>query len=74
MPVFREIPVAGITTVTVQVAVLPYFSVAVIVAVPAPTAVSTPSTTVTTFSFDVVQLTLASLTSVGRTIAFSVSV
>ena len=72
----RAMPVAGITfalTVISQVAdISPAF--AVIVALPALSAVTTPSTTVATVSSDDVHATVLSVASSGVTVAVSVSV
>ena len=62
----------ALCTVTLQVAVLP-FTVAVIVAVPGATAVTTPSLTVATSALSVAQATVSSVPS-GATVAFNVIV
>ena len=66
------IPVTGTRTVTVQVAFWPPEAVAVIVAVPAPTAVTFPPETVATDGLDVVQVTVLLVALDGVTVAVSV--
>ena len=58
-------PVTGTRTVTVQVAFWPPDVVAVIVAVPGPTAVTLPPETVATEAFEVVQVTVLLVAFVG---------
>ena len=70
---FRLTPDARTLTVTSQVAVLPFAVVTVIVAVPAPTAVTVPFTTVATLVLEDVQVKLLSVVSTGATVAVKVS-
>lgn len=65
-------PVTGTRTVTVQVAFWPPDVVAVIVAVPGPTAVTLPPETVATEAFEVVQVTVLLVAFDGLTVAVSV--
>lgn len=65
-------PVRGCETVTVHVAFCPPEAVAVIVAVPPPTAVTLPPETVATEALDVVQVTDLSVAFDGETVAVSV--
>ena len=65
-------PVTGTGTVTVQVAFWPPDVVAVIVAVPGPTAVTLPPETVATEAFEVVQVTVLLVAFDGVTVAVSV--
>lgn len=65
-------PVTGTRTVTVQVAFWPPLDVAVIVAVPAPIAVTLPPETVATEALEVVQVTVLSVASDGETVAVNV--
>ena len=70
----RETLSTGILTVTSQFALLPPFA-AVMLQVPAPTAVTVPScATVATASLSLDQVTVLSVTSIGRTVAVSFSV
>ena len=57
--------IIGSVTVTLHIAILPLLVAAVIVAVPTPTAVITPSETVTTLVLLVVHITLLSVASFG---------
>ena len=66
------IPVTGTRTVTVQVAFWPPEVVAVIVAVPAPTAVTLPPETVATEALLVVHVTVLSVALDGETVAVRV--
>ena len=70
----RVMPVASITTETLQVAVKPLWVVAVIVALPTPTATTTPSVTVATVVSELVHVTVLSVTSLGKTVAVIVAV
>ena len=69
----RLTPDARTLTVISQVAVFPFAVVTVIVAVPAPTAVTVPFATVATFALDVFQVKVLSIVSAGTTVAFNVS-
>ena len=70
---FKLTPDARTLTVTSQVAILPFEVVTVIVAVPAPTAVTVPFTTVATLASDVDQVNVLSVVSAGATVAVKVS-
>lgn len=64
--------VTGTRTVTVQVAFCPPEAVAVIIAVPGPTAVTLPPETVATEALEVVQATVLSVALDGLTVAVRV--
>ena len=69
------IPVTEVITVTAHVAVLPPSCVvAVMVAVPLDIGVTTPLRTVATFGLLLVQVTVLSPASAGKTVGVSVSV
>ena len=68
---FKETPITGTTTVTVQVAVLPLFVFTVIVAVPAFLAVTKPLLTVATLESLVVHVTLLFVALLGVIVAVS---
>ena len=70
---FRLTPVMGTLTVTAQVADFPP-AAAVMVAVPPPTAVTTPFSTVATLSSLLVHVTVLNVASSGATVAVSVTV
>ena len=65
-------PVTGTRTVTVQVAFCPPEAVAVIIAVPGPTAVTLPPETVATEALEVVHVTVLLVALDGLTVAVSV--
>ena len=66
------ISVAGTVTFTVREAVMPLFELAVIVAVPPPTAVIFPPVTVATDVSEEVQVIVLLVASAGETVAFTV--
>ena len=70
---FKLTPDARTLTVTSQVAVLPFAVVTVIVAVPAPTAVTVPFVTIVTFVLEDAQVKVLSVVSAGATVAVKVS-
>ena len=73
VPLFSVTPEARTVTVTSHVAVLPLAVVTVIVAVPAPTAMTVPFSTVAIFTSEVLQVRVLSVVLSGAIVAISVS-
>ena len=69
----NERVVTGTVTFTVHVAVLPFWDFAVIVAVPAPTALTTPFETVATLLFEVVHVMVLLVAFEGSAVAVRVT-